>query len=136
MSFRVREYLWSSVAATRLPRVIVLMVLLLMVCSLLSPRRNTVSLSSRTSMWTSLNKFTLSKFGIYEKSEIHSAPASQIQSSLNIYLTIKTTPGNYEKRILPSKMTWFQKVNKDMVRLSNSLLSANQNIRIAESILP
>ena len=37
------------------------------------------------------------------------------QSNLNIYFTVKTTPGNYEKRIHPLQISWFQKVNKEMV---------------------
>ena len=38
-----------------------------------------------------------------------------IQSDINIYFTVKTTPGNYEKRIRPLQISWFQKVNKEMV---------------------
>ena len=37
------------------------------------------------------------------------------QSSLNVYFTVKTTPGNYEKRIRPLQVSWFQKVSKEMV---------------------
>ena len=37
------------------------------------------------------------------------------QPNINIYFTVKTTPGNYEKRIRPLQISWFQKVNKDMV---------------------
>ena len=37
------------------------------------------------------------------------------QSSINVYFTVKTTPGNYEKRIRPLQMSWFQKVSKEMV---------------------
>ena len=39
------------------------------------------------------------------------------QSSRNVYFTVKTTPGNYEKRIRPLQMSWFQKVNKEMVSM-------------------
>lgn len=39
-----------------------------------------------------------------------------ISADINrIYFTVKTTPGNYEKRIRPLQISWFQKVNKDMV---------------------
>ena len=38
-----------------------------------------------------------------------------IRSDINIYFTIKTTPGNYEKRIRPLQISWFQKMNKEMV---------------------
>ena len=37
------------------------------------------------------------------------------QSDINIYFTVKTTPENYEKRIRPLQISWFQKVNKNMV---------------------
>ena len=37
------------------------------------------------------------------------------QSDINIYFTVKTTPENYEKRIRPLQISWFQKVNKTMV---------------------
>ena len=43
------------------------------------------------------------------------SPHHSEQSSLNIYFTVKTTPGNYEKRIHPLQISWFQKVNKEMV---------------------
>ena len=37
------------------------------------------------------------------------------QSNFNIYFTVKTTPRNYEKRIRPLQISWFQKVDKDAV---------------------
>ena len=37
------------------------------------------------------------------------------RSDINIYFTVKTTPGNYAKRIRPLQISWFQKVNKEMV---------------------
>ena len=37
--------------------------------------------------------------------------------NFNVYFTVKTTPRNYEKRILPSQISWFQKVDKDMVSI-------------------
>ena len=40
---------------------------------------------------------------------------SNDQSSLNIYFTVKTTPRNYENRIRPLQMSWFQKVSRKMV---------------------
>lgn len=46
----------------------------------------------------------------------------QEESTLNnIYFTVKTTPGNYEKRILPAHISWFQKVNKETVRLVSDI---------------
>ena len=39
------------------------------------------------------------------------------QSDINIYFTVKTTPENYEKRIRPLQISWFQKVNKTMVTI-------------------
>ena len=43
------------------------------------------------------------------------------QSSLNVYFTVKTTPENYEKRIRPLQMSWFQQVNKEMVSTNDVL---------------
>ena len=37
------------------------------------------------------------------------------RSDINIYFTVKTTPRNYAKRIRPLQISWFQKVNKEMV---------------------
>ena len=37
--------------------------------------------------------------------------------NFNIYFTVKTTPRNYVKRILPSQISWFQKVDKDLVSI-------------------
>ena len=36
-------------------------------------------------------------------------------TNFNVYFTVKTTPKNYEKRIQPLQISWFQKVDKDAV---------------------
>ena len=55
------------------------------------------------------------------------------QSSLNIYFTVKTTPGNYEKRIHPLQISWFQNVNKEMV--SSFVVASMSLTRICMFIL-
>ena len=39
-----------------------------------------------------------------------------ISPDLNVFFTVKTTPKNYQRRIGMSKMTWFQYVDRRMVR--------------------
>lgn len=56
---------------------------------------------------------------LFERSNLNKSfpgsPLSPEQSSLNIYFTVRTTPGNYEKKIRPLQISWLQKVSKGMV---------------------
>jgi len=65
---------------------------------------------------TFFEKFTINRFDLHTtRSDSNNSFASTDQSSLNIYFTVKTTPRYYKNRIRPLQMSWFQKVNREMV---------------------
>ena len=69
---------------------------------------------------TNNSKFDADTFVKSSKSSVSShlqAVVPPDHSNISIYFTVKTTPGSYEKKIRPLQISWFQKVNKEMVSL-------------------
>ena len=94
----------------RLVMIVMIVVLLLtslcIICSSILEYNQLVPL-------TAVNYLAFKKSMYEESGSFQVAPNDH--SNLSIYFTVKTTPGNYEKRMRPIKLTWFQKVNKHMV---------------------
>ena len=82
---------------------------------------------------TAVNYLAFKRF-MYEESDSSHDSTPNDHSNLNIYFTVKTTPGNYEKRMRPIKLTWFQKVNKQMVShwLSSITIANGSNLNIQD----